>query len=76
MLEDFPSHHLKRPSEDPSTKSLKLTLFRPAIKKTNEQVVDHLILDVKFHDSKSLSKFGRKLLQYITQVREERRLHD
>jgi hypothetical protein len=76
VLEEFPSNHLKRLSEDSSTKSLKLTLFRPAIKKSNEQVVDHLILDVKLHDSKSLSKYGRKLLQYISQVREERRLHD
>ena len=74
MLEDFPSHHLKLLSEDSSTKSLKLTLLKTANKKTNEQV-DQLILDIKLHDSKSLSKYGRKLLQFITQVREERRLH-
>jgi hypothetical protein len=33
-------------------------------------------LDVKLHDDKSLRKYGHKLLQYIRQVREERRLHD
>jgi hypothetical protein len=75
VLEDFPSHYLKRLSEDSSNKSLKLTLLKTANKKSNEQV-DHLILDIKLHDSKSLSKYGRKLLQFITQVREERRLHD
>ena len=34
-------------------------------------------MDVKLHGDKSFSKYGgHKLLQFIRQVREERRLHD